>query len=232
MPNVIVLQHAGCEGLGTIADALASAKIEFRTVHGDLGEAIPNNLDDAAGLIVMGGPMGVYEDHLYPFLAAERRLIEAAMRAEKPVLGVCLGSQLLASALGATVYKGPSKEIGWYPVYLESAATTDALFEDAPSQFQGFHWHGDVFDVPAGAVKLAHSDLTGCQAFRQGKAYGLLFHLEVTQATIHGMAAAFPEELAEAGGSVASLDAGIGAHLPALQSIGADVFRRWSAAVT
>ena len=149
------------------------------------------------------------------------------MKANLPVIGICLGSQLLAAALGAPVRPGPRKEIGWYPIYLEPAASADTLFADAPSQFEGFHWHGDIFDLPKGATRLAHSDLTECQAFRYGSAHGLLFHMEVTQASITGMAQAFPEELAQAGGSAESLAAGTKRHLERLQSIGATVFRRW-----
>jgi GMP synthase (glutamine-hydrolysing) len=126
-------------------------------------------MGDAAGLIVMGGPMGVYEEARFPFLRRERNLIERALADRVPVLGICLGSQLLASALGAPVRKGLRKEIGWHPVYLEDAAGDDPLFRETPVEFDAFHWHGDVFDLPTGAVRLAHSSLTEYQAFRYGE---------------------------------------------------------------
>ena len=227
MKNVIVLQHAECEGPGTIGDALAAAKLPVRVVRGDLGESIPSDLSGAAALVVMGGPMGVYEHARYPFLRDELRLVEAAVKASLPVIGICLGSQLLAAALGANVRPGSRKEIGWYPVQLEPAASADTLFTDAPNRFEGFHWHGDIFDLPEGASRLAHSDLTECQAFHYGTAHGILFHMEVTQASIAGMVHAFPEELAQAGGSAESISSGTNRHLERLQSIGATVFRRW-----
>jgi GMP synthase (glutamine-hydrolysing) len=227
MKNVIVLQHAECEGPGTLADALAAAKLPVHVVRGDLGEPIPRDLDSTAALIVMGGPMGVYEHTRYPFLLDEIRLVEAAIKARLPVIGICLGSQLLGTALGANVRQGSRKEIGWYPVQLEPAASADTLFTDVPNRFEGFHWHGDIFDLPDGATRLAHSNLTECQAFRYGSAHGILFHMEVTQASIAGMVQAFPEELAQAGGSSESLASGTNRHLERLQSIGATVFRRW-----
>lgn len=229
MKQVFVLQHAECEGLGTIGDALAEADIAALTIRGDLGETIPSGLNGAAGLIVMGGPMGVYEHDRYPFLADEIRLIQSALRADIPVLGVCLGSQLLAAALGAKVYKGARKEIGWYPVYLDNAASDDALFRSLPGRLEGFHWHGDIFDLPEGAVKIAHSDITPLQAFRYRNATGILFHMEVTGASIAGMIHAFPDELAEANVSGAAIAAESERHLQPLQAIGRQVFARWAA---
>jgi GMP synthase (glutamine-hydrolysing) len=227
MPEVLVLQHAEPEGLGTIQDALTAAGVKFRTVRGDLGERIPAGLDGAAGLIVMGGPMGVYEQDRYPFLADELALIQTCLGANVPMLGICLGSQLLAAALGARVRPGSRKEIGWYRVSLTPEAAEDRLFRGVPNPFQGFHWHGDIYDVPEGAVKLASSELTGCQAFRHGSAYGILFHMEVTPASVEAMAQAFPEEMAEGGVSRAMLEQGRAEHLVQLQAVGVQVFGGW-----
>lgn len=229
MKQVFVLQHAECEGLSIIGDALSDAGTGALTIRGDLGEVIPSGLNGAAGLIVMGGPMGVYEHDRYPFLADEVRLIQSALRADVPVLGVCLGSQLLASALGAKVYKGTRKEIGWHPVYLDNAASGDGLFNGLPNRFEGFHWHGDIFDLPEGAVKIARSDITPLQAFRYRNAAGILFHMEVTEASITGMIHAFPDELAEANVSGAAIAAESERHLQPLQAIGRQVFARWAA---
>ncbi len=227
--EVLVLQHADSEGLGTIGDAVQAKGLDVRTIRGDLGNSIPQSLDSALGLIVMGGPMGVYEHARYPFLADEIRLLQTAVREGKPVLGVCLGSQLLAAALGAHVRKGPRKEIGWYPIHVDTS--NDPLLENVPLQFHGFHWHGDVFDLPDSAVKLAHSDLTACQGFRYANAYGILFHMEVTEASIAGMSEAFPEELAEAGVSLERLTRDKARYLPQLQSIGTQAFERWAASL-
>jgi len=229
MRTVLVLQHAACETLGTIADALQRAHVRTAYIRAFAGDPIPTHMDEAVGLILMGGPMGVYEQDRYPFLAEEMRLIERALAAGKPILGVCLGSQLLAAVLGARVRKGPQKEIGWFPVLLTEAARADALFTDVPPSFIAYHWHGDVFDCPSGAVSLARSELTECQAFRYGtNAYGLLFHLEVTEPIIAEMVRTFAEELREAGLSGEAIIQDAARHLPELERIGQRVFHAWT----
>jgi GMP synthase (glutamine-hydrolysing) len=230
--EVLVIQHIECETAGTIADALGAKGTSLRIVSVYKGEPIPKELGAAGGLVVMGGPMGVYEADRYPFLSEEIRLIERAVKAEKPVLGVCLGSQLLAKALGASVTKGTRKEIGWYPVSLADDAAKDPLWAGLQRSFTAYHWHGDVFELPAGAEWLASSALTPCQAFRYGKgAYGLLFHMEVTEQIIAGMIRTFAQELRDEGldgQRIAELSA---SHLPHLQSIGSLVFGRWAGLV-
>jgi GMP synthase (glutamine-hydrolysing) len=229
MSKIWVMQHTACETLGTIADALEAQALAWQYVRVFEGKPVPHEMGDAGGLIVMGGPMGVYEQDRYPHLKDELRLIEAALTAGKPVLGVCLGSQLLATALGAAVKKGPRKEIGWYPVRLSEAASVDRLWSGAPREFMALHWHGDVFDLPAGAVNLAYSELTEHQAFRYGNsAYGLLFHLEMTGEMIAEMAAAFGDELREAGGEPSRLAAETAADCRKLEAIGETVFGRWT----
>src|SRR5262245_4086137 len=124
-PIVRVLQHVAPEGPGRIATALEARGYSIAVTRCDLGEAVPSTLEDAAALVVRGGPMGVYEAERYPHLRDEQRLIEAALRVGAPVLGVCLGAQLLASTLGASVYPGTQKEIGWFPVGLKKTAVSD-----------------------------------------------------------------------------------------------------------
>ena len=228
MPTVRVLQHLAAEPSGLIGEALGVRGIDAECVRVFAGEGIPGDMSGAAGLVVMGGSMGVYEQQKYPFLADEIRLIEAALRAEKPVLGICLGSQLLASALGAAVGKGDHKEIGWFPVTLTEAADADRAFRDAERFFSAYHWHGDLFDLPDGAVSLASSARTQCQAFSYGEnAYGILFHLEATQKIIEDMVRDFAWELGEEQIDHAAIIAQTREHLPELQRIGASVFQRW-----
>ena len=227
--TVCVLQHIYCETPGTISDCLQSAGIDMHFVRTFERNPIPSSLDTQAGLIVMGGPMSVYDHEQFPFLLEEQRLIEKALKDDKPVLGVCLGSQLLAATLGAEVKSGAQKEIGWYPVTLMESAATDALWKELPARFTAYHWHGDVFDLPQGAVSLAASELTPCQGFRYGaNAYGFLFHMEVTEKIIKNMVAEFQDELEEQCITAGSIIQKTRDYLSELQTVGGKVFRRWA----
>jgi GMP synthase (glutamine-hydrolysing) len=229
MPKVLILQHVACETPGTIWSVLEHAGIAVQIVRSFEEQTVPEELGDCQGLIVMGGPMGVYEQDKYHFLREEIRLIEQALERKTPVLGVCLGSQLLASVLGSAVRPGKSKEIGWHAVTLTDAASKDPLWHGLSETFTGLHWHGDIFDVPNGAVSLASSDLTACQAYRYGDfAYGLLFHLEITESMIREWLSVFAEELEDAAISNLPILEGINQHQSALQEIGQTVFRRWT----
>jgi GMP synthase (glutamine-hydrolysing) len=199
MPRVVVIQHTPVEGLGRIAPLLVERGLEHTLVAAS--DALPSDpLANAGALVVLGGPMGVYDADAYPRLAGELRLIEAAMTRAIPVLGICLGSQLLASVLGARVAPGPSKEIGWHDVTLSSAAAVDPLFAELPSRFSALHWHGDVFELPHGARHLAQSDLSPNQAFSaHDLAWGLLFHLEADLPQARAMCEAFDDEVAAVG---------------------------------
>jgi GMP synthase (glutamine-hydrolysing) len=229
MPIVYALQHVAAEPLGIIEEALEAGGIGAEYIRVFAGEAVPGDMTAAAGLVVMGGSMSVYEQAEYPFLSQEIRLIEAALKAAKPVLGVCLGSQLLASALGAEVKKGDHKEIGWFPVALTEAASTDRVFSQVERSFTAYHWHGDVFDLPGGAVSLASSARTHCQAFSyHERAYGLLFHLEATHKIVEDMVRGFAGEVDEEKIDGGLIIAQTHEHLPQLQRIGTPVFQRWA----
>ena len=230
MPEVLVLQHMACEPLGTIEAALHQTDLSHRYIRAQESDPVPQEIGDAAGLIILGGPMGAYEQDKYPFLADELRLIASAVSKKAPILGVCLGGQMLAYALGAAVRPGPQKEIGWHSVTLAAEAAEDALWQGLPPNFTGYHWHGDYFALPRGAVSLASSALTPCQAFRYGDfAYGFQFHLEVTEAIIREWTAAFANELAEAGLEADSSLSGLSKYLLSMQEIAQEVFGRWAA---
>jgi GMP synthase-like glutamine amidotransferase len=159
-----------------------------------------------AGIVVMGGAMGAYEDEQHPWLPAERRLIAEAVEADRPYWGVCLGAQLLAAALGARVAPGPAPELGVMAVTLSEEAADDPVFGAAPRSFRTLQWHGDTYELPAGATRLARSARYQQQAFALGSAYGLQFHLEVDSAlaaTWMGVPA-YVTELEELGGAGAS----------------------------
>ena len=177
---VLVLQHAPAEGPALIARALRGIPRVTRIV---LDEASPDLPDprDVAAVVAMGGPMNV-DDPRYPGLAAERRLLADAVDAGVPVLGVCLGMQLLARALGARVHPGAGWELGFAPVDVVAPDPVLAPLGERPTVL---HWHGDHAELPAGATLLATSAVTPVQAFRAGSALGLQFHLEVDGATLH-----------------------------------------------
>ncbi|MDE3179569.1 MAG: gamma-glutamyl-gamma-aminobutyrate hydrolase family protein [Acidobacteriota bacterium] len=228
MNQVIALQHAEPEELGLIARALEASGYSLTPVRTFLGERVPEEMENNSGLVIMGGPMGVYEYDRFPFLRSELRLIESALREAKPVLGVCLGSQLLASALGANIKKGKRKEIGWREVTLSEAAQKDALLQGIERVFIPCHWHGDVFELPRAATQLASSELTACQAFRySGSAYGFLFHMEMTPGILRNMTETFADELAEEGlRSDDILREGV-ENLTRIEAIGTRIFGRW-----
>lgn len=232
MRDILVLQHAECESLGAIKQAVTNKGLRAEYIRTFAGESVPDSIGDAAALIVMGGPMSVYEKDRYPFLADELRLIRQGIAAGRAVLGVCLGSQLLAEALGGVVGKGRGKEIGWHEVSLNDQAENDPLLGGLPRRFMGFHWHGDVFTLPSGAVPLASSGLTDCQAFRYtNKVHGFLFHLEVTQDLLRGMVRNFEDELRESALDGARIEADAERHLGPLSAIGGQVFERWAASI-
>ncbi|MGH7814384.1 MAG: type 1 glutamine amidotransferase [Candidatus Binataceae bacterium] len=230
MAKIYVLQHHPAENLGLIADALEDAALAWQYLRVFDGHPVPKDMKGAGGLILMGGPMGVYETDRYPFLRDEMRLIEAALKDDLPVLGVCLGAQILAAALGAKVAPNPKgKEIGWYPMRLSAAARDDRILSGLPETLTPFHWHGDIFELPKGATLLASSDKTTCQAFRHGdNAWGLQFHFEVTRKGIAAMAAAFAKELEQEKISADNMIAHAAEFMPALEKISATVFSRWA----
>ena len=235
MKPILALRQVEHEGLGSLADTFAEANLAWRYLDLFAGPTDPAAFDSEAccGLVVLGGPMNVDEIERYPFLAQERRWIRAALDAELPVLGICLGGQLLASTLGAEVRPRPIKEIGWYEVETTAVAADDRLFRHLGRRPTVFQWHGDGFALPDGAVPLASSELCPHQAFRYGRAaYALQFHLEVTAETIDRW-------LTEAGNCAELRDAPYikeaeirrrtPVDLPRMEAIGAKVFGEFAA---
>ncbi len=232
MAKVWVLQHSPTGNLGAIAEALESAALAWQYVRVFDGRPVPTDMKGAGGLIVMGGVEAVYQLDRYPYLRAEIALIENALKAGRPVLGVCLGSQLLAAALGANVRRAAHKEIGWHPVRLRPEAKDDRLLRGLPEEFVTGHWHSDIFDLPAGAVPLASSELTELQAFRYGdNAWGLLFHAEMTQQIVAAWVSEFGEGLKRSGIDGDEILASAPRHLSGLSKIAETIFSRWAAPI-
>jgi GMP synthase-like glutamine amidotransferase len=176
-----VLMHVDFEGPGSMATWFASHGylLTFTRFYEDI-PSLPE-LSEIDVLVVMGGPMSVNDEAEFPWLAVEKRFVRAAIHAGKPVLGVCLGAQLIASALDARVYSNTQREIGWFPVRATETAEEEALFA-FPEQIEVFHWHGETFELPPDAILLASSSACRNQAFQYGsKVIGLQFHLETTQ---------------------------------------------------
>jgi len=198
MATALVVQHLEPEGPVLIGEALRAAGVEVVVVRPDRGEAIPasvDGLDGVDGLVVMGGPMSAGGDDGFPSRRAELALLRAAVEAEVPTLGVCLGAQLLAAAGGGQVEAGPELEVGWGTVTLSDAAAADPLLAGVGPEVPVLHWHGETFTLPPGAVLLASSARYPHQAFRLGPAaWGLQFHLEVDAAAVTRFVTAFGAE--------------------------------------
>ncbi len=181
MDEVLVFQHDPFEDLGFFAEVLEKQGADYRVVRLFHGEMPAEEWKNVGSLIVLGGPMAVDEEEKFPFLRWEKRIIRAAIDESVPVLGVCFGAQLIASTLGTQVFHGPVKEIGWSPISITPHGQVDSLLGYLPENATVFQWHGDGFELPAGAIRLASSAHYSTQAFRVGKKiYGLQFHLEVT----------------------------------------------------
>lgn len=190
----LILQHIDCEGPGELGRFMADAGVSYDVVKLNHGEKALE-LAQYQALLVMGGPMNVYEEDKYPYLKGEDKLIKEAVKINMPYLGICLGAQLLAKALGAKVRPNYTKEIGFMSVYLTEKAKENRLFRKIDKNLPVFQWHGDTFEIPEGAEKLAISSTCQNQAFFYGNLYAIQFHLEVTSAMIREWVKEYKQEL-------------------------------------
>src|SRR6266852_135281 len=228
--KTLVLQHIACERPGLYEDILSEREATITRVELDVGERLPD-WQDFDAIVAMGGPMSVNDEQALPWLRAEKRLIADAVDAGKPFWGVCLGVQLLASSLGGRVYPGPRPEVGVLPVSLTENAVLDPVFRGLPRDFLALQWHGDTFDLPPGAVRLAGSVDYPNQAFKRRNAYGLQFHLEVSNEMVREWAAV-PEyaeylERVLGPGSGERLLRQVKVRVDDLQEHGRLLFERW-----
>jgi len=193
--NIHLLQHASIEGLGSIEDWIISKGHHLTSTQLYENTNFPE-IDEIDWLIIMGGPMSVYEEEKYQWLIPEKQFIRQAIDNKKIVLGICLGSQLIANVLGARVYPNKFKEIGWFRVRMTSDAAHSKLFNFFPKQLTVFQWHGDTFDIPSGAIHIAASEACNNQAFVfKDKVVALQFHFETNLEDIDEMVNNFSNEL-------------------------------------
>ncbi|MBV5308747.1 amidotransferase [Chromatium okenii] len=187
--------HVPFEDPAAIADWAAQRGHTLNLTPFYTAAAVPE-LSTFDWLVIMGGPMSVNDEALYPWLAVEKQLIAAAIAANKTVVGVCLGAQLIAAALGAQVRRNPVKEIGWFPIELTAAGKQAHLFNRMPPTLPVFHWHGDTFELPQNAIQIARSAACEQQIFQYGeRVIGLQCHLESTPATVAAIVAHCADEL-------------------------------------
>ena len=193
--QIHALYHVPFEGLGHIGQWIKARGHHLTESRLFQGDSLPD-AKDYDRLIVMGGPMNIYEHERYPWLVDEKACINQGIDAGKSVLGVCLGAQLIADVLGSRVYAGPEKEIGWFPVELTEAGRRHPVLQGLAREFVVFHWHGDTFDLPAGSVRLASSAVCDNQAFLYGdRVLGLQFHLESTPESVQAITTSCEDEL-------------------------------------
>ena len=194
--NLLAIRHVKSEHLGIIEDFLMEKNIRFRYL--DVAEEKPDEklIEKSDILVVLGGYMGVYEAEKYKFLKTSFEIVERFLEKNKKILGICLGSQILAHVLGEKVFPGGKKEIGFYPIF---KVGDNELFSDFPNKFIAFHWHGDTFYLPKGAKRIFSSELYENQGFVYQKAVGLQFHIEVNKDMVFDWAKNSEDELKEAG---------------------------------
>jgi GMP synthase (glutamine-hydrolysing) len=226
MKTCLVLRHVQFEDLGTLASILTQRGLEPRYEEVGVGEFDGAHVEDSDLLVVLGGPIGVYEEETYPFLRHELALISKRLAALRPTLGICLGAQLMAKALGAKVAPGPAKEIGWTPVELTAAGRGSPL-----RHLKGLHvlhWHGDNLDLPAGCDNLAFTRHCPFQAFRKGpNLLGLQFHIEADPRRIEAWLIGHAVELAQARIDPRAIRRDALRHGETLQRTAAEVFNEW-----
>ncbi len=229
-PRALVLSHVTFEDLGTLEAPLRVRGFEIENVNSSEASFPLPQAESCDLLIVLGGPIGVYDHQDYPFLTDEIALIAQRLAARKPILGICLGAQLIAAALGARVYPGQNgAEIGWSP--LQPAPNTPPPNWFAPllaPALSVFHWHGDTFDLPPAALHLAQTDRYAHQAFAiENFALALQFHPEVTAEGLESWYVGHASELRHAGIAPASLRFAARQHAPALEQAAARFWNLW-----
>jgi len=228
MKPIRIFVHIACEGPGYFATLLENYNIPFELVRIDAGETPPTQVDDVSALVFMGGPMSVNDD--IEWIPQELALIQKAVDANLPVLGHCLGGQLISKALGGNITANPVKEIGWLPVQKIPGPHTDDWLQNFIDNSMLFHWHGETFSVPDGATAILRSELCAHQGFVIGNTLALQCHIEMTGAMVREWTTLYKDELTDPATSVQSQNEimeNLGNRVKQLHNAADALYRRW-----
>lgn len=232
MKPLYIFRHIGCEGPGYLAEVLDRQDIPHKTIAIDRNEAVPDSIDGCSGLVFMGGPMSVND--ALPWIEQELALIHTARNHGLPVLGHCLGGQLISKALGGTVSANPVREIGWHPVRTSGNPTAARWFDGMPGETELFHWHGETFSIPQRAEVILENDNCPHQAFALDNILALQCHVEMTAPMVREWAALYKDELDDPAPSVqsaAQMTERLETRIAAMQQVADGLYRRWLEAV-
>ena len=228
MQEILIFRHAPHEGPGYLADYLDRHRLPHRLIRIDQGDPIPSSIDGISGIVLMGGPMSVNDP--LPWIPKVTELVRKAVAADLPVLGHCLGGQLISKALGGAITKNPIKEIGWLPVSRADNAVARRWLDRLPAEFEVFHWHGETFSIPPGATRILGSHDCANQAFAIGKTLAFQCHVEMTAAMVREWARVGAEELAPVCATVQNpqtMTADLDTRVQRLQAVADKVYDRW-----
>jgi GMP synthase-like glutamine amidotransferase len=228
MKPVLIFRHITCEGPGYFAEVLNHYNIPFELIRIDKDETPPTRIDDTSALVFMGGPMSVNDD--LPWIRQELELIRQAVEVNLPVLGHCLGGQLIAKALGGNISANPVKEIGWLPVQKIHNALSDAWLQDINDEATLFHWHGETFSIPQGATAILKSQHCAHQGFVIGNTLALQCHVEMTAPMVSEWATLYEDELTNTSETIQSREdmiSGLDEKVSNLQKTANAIYRRW-----
>jgi GMP synthase-like glutamine amidotransferase len=228
MRPLYIFRHIACEGPGYLAEVLERHNVPAQLIRIDAGDRIPDSLQDCSGLVFMGGSMSVNDP--LPWIEQELELISKARAIDMPVLGHCLGGQLISKALGGEVTANPVKEIGWHPVRSSNTACAARWLAGLADQNTLFHWHGETFSIPNGAELILENDNCAHQAFAIGNTLALQCHVEMTAAMVREWATLYQQELADAAGAVqsaAGMTTDLDARIRAAQQVADVLYEHW-----
>ena len=228
MKPIYIFRHLEHEGPGYFADFLGQRNIPYRVIRIDKGDTVPENINNASGLVFMGGNMSVNDP--LPWIDQELALIRQAAAAGMPVLGHCLGGQLISKALGGKVTANPVKEIGWFDAEQANNAAAQEWFKDLPKRVTLFHWHGETFTIPKGATRILQSPHCANQAFVMNNIVGLQCHIEMTADMVREWARSSPDEIANPSPTVqsaAQMTDTLNARISELHKVADILYSRW-----